>query len=112
MENTPKAKDGLPAEVSINFDVLGNPVNLNLSRNQKVEKSKNMYVIRKSEQGIPVVVGETLTTNEVCTQCIHLSRLMTNLAKWHMRRAKTQISLDIRQSDQSLRCPDEESMGA
>ena len=68
MENSPKAKDGLPANVSINFNVLGNPVHLDLSRNQKVEKSKNMYVIRKSVQGIPVMIEETLNTNEVCVQ--------------------------------------------
>ena len=65
MKKAPKSKDGLPAEVAINFDVLGNPVNLNLKRNPKVEKAKAMFVIKKSETGIPVVVEETVSTNEV-----------------------------------------------
>ena len=38
-------------------------------------------------------------------------RLMTKLTKWHVRPAKTQISLAIHQSDQNLRCPHEESFG-
>lgn len=65
MKKTPKSQDGLPREVAINFDVLGNPVNLNLKRNPKVEKAKDMFVIKKSENGIPVVVEESVTTNEV-----------------------------------------------
>ena len=39
-----------------------------------------------------------------------LSRLMTKPTKWHVRPAKPQISLCIAQSDQSLRCPQEESL--
>ena len=38
-----------------------------------------------------------------------MSRLVTKPTKWHVRPAKTQISLGICQSDQSLRCPREES---
>ena len=36
---------------------------------------------------------------------------MTKPTKWHVRQAKTQISLGIAQSDQSLRCPHEETLG-
>ena len=47
-----------------------------------------------------------------------MSRLVTKPTKWHVRSAKTQISLGIRpvwwasaQSDRSLRCPHEETLG-
>ena len=36
---------------------------------------------------------------------------MTKVTKRHVRPSKTQISLGIAQSDQSLRCPHEESLG-
>ena len=42
---------------------------------------------------------------------LHMSRLMTKPTKWHVRPAKTQISLGIRPVCQSLRCPHEESVG-
>ena len=41
-----------------------------------------------------------------------LSCLMTKPNKWPLRPAKIQISLSIRQSDQSLRCPNEETVGS
>ena len=37
---------------------------------------------------------------------------MTKPTKWHVRPAKTQISLGIRPSDQSLRCPHVETLGS
>ena len=45
----------------------------------------------------------------VCFACMQgkWSRLMTKSTKWHVHPAKTQIS----QSDQSLRCQHEESLG-
>ena len=64
MNKASKSKDGLPREVAINFDVLGNPVNLNLKRNPKVEKAKE-FVIRKSEQGIPVIVEDKVIETQV-----------------------------------------------
>ena len=42
---------------------------------------------------------------------IQMSRLMTKQTKWHVHPAKTQISLGICPSDQSFRCPHEESLG-
>ena len=39
-----------------------------------------------------------------------MSRLMTKSTKWHVRPAKTQISLGSVQSDQSLRCPHKEHL--
>ena len=39
------------------------------------------------------------------------SRDITKPTKWHVRPAKTQISLGSAQSDQSLNCPHEESLG-
>ena len=43
-----------------------------------------------------------------------MSHLVTKPTKWHVRPAKTQISLGIRtsaQSEKSLRCPHEDSLG-
>ena len=40
-----------------------------------------------------------------------MSHLMTKPTKWHVRPAKTQTSLGIRQFDQSFCCPQEESLG-
>ena len=72
MKKAPKSRDGLPRNVGINFDVLGNPVKLNLIRNPKVEKAKGVFVIRKSDQGIPVVVEEKLSSKEVGSIVISL----------------------------------------
>ena len=42
----------------------------------------------------------------------HMSRLMTKPTKWHVRQTKTQIShWASAQSDQSIRCAHEESLG-
>ena len=41
-----------------------------------------------------------------------MNRLMTKPTKWHVLPAKTQISLGIPLSDQSLRCLHEESLGS
>ena len=67
---------------------------------------------------LDLVYSTTVTTllhspkDQSCHQLvINLSRSMTKPTNWPVRRAKTQISLGIRQSDQSLRCPHEESLG-
>ena len=36
---------------------------------------------------------------------------MTKPTKWHVRQAKTQLSFASAHSDQSLRCPHEETLG-
>ena len=50
-------------------------------------------------------------TKAECESVCDMSRLMTKQTEWHVCPAKTQISLDIRPSDQGLLCPHEESLG-
>ena len=50
--------------------------------------------------------------NIVGAACGPSQVMMTKPTKWHVRSAKTLISLGIPQSDQSLCCPHEESLGS
>ena len=66
INNSPKSKDGLPRNVAVDFNVLGNPVKLNLKRIPNVQKANSgVHVIRKSNSGIPVVVEQVLQSQEV-----------------------------------------------
>ncbi|XP_053385079.1 uncharacterized protein LOC128550301 [Mercenaria mercenaria] len=65
LKQTKKSTDGLPVDVNLNLDVLGRTVSLKLKRNPKATNAKNIYVIRKSESGIPVVLPYGLGENEV-----------------------------------------------
>ncbi|XP_060559586.1 uncharacterized protein LOC132719753 [Ruditapes philippinarum] len=65
LNSATKSKDGLPKNVDLNLDVLGRTVSLHLKRNPKATSAKNVYVIRKSESGIPVVMPYGLGENEV-----------------------------------------------
>lgn len=65
IEQAPRSADGLPIELDVKFSMLEIPVSIKLKRNPKVTSAKDIYVIRKSESGIPVVVPQTLSKKEV-----------------------------------------------
>lgn len=66
LNKTKKSKDGLPLDVDVTFDVLDRKVSLSLKRNPKATSAKDVFVIRMSDHGIPVVIPYSLNENEVC----------------------------------------------
>ena len=66
LQNTKTSGDGLPLDVNVNFEVLGNIVSLNLKRNPKLASAKDsVYVIRSSKSGVPVLVSQLVKETEV-----------------------------------------------
>lgn len=71
LQQVKTSSDGLPVDVNVNFEVLGNTVSLNLKRNPKVASPKDsVYVIRNSEAGIPVLVSQLVQEKEVCSKML------------------------------------------
>lgn len=71
LQQVKTSSDGLPVDVNVNFEVLGNTVSLNLKRNPKVATPKDsVYVIRNSEAGIPVLVSQLVQEKEVCSKML------------------------------------------
>ena len=62
------------------------------------------YQIAEATRETPVISCYNTDLDWKSSDLIYVSRLITKPTKWHMRPAKTQISLGIAQSDQSLHC--------
>jgi len=66
VQGTRRSADGLPLQVHVDFLVQGRMMRLDLKRNPKLASAKDsVYVIKKSESGIPVLVAERITETEV-----------------------------------------------
>ena len=82
-------------------DYLGERNNYLLRSYQKSGRNKN------NDTGML----ENIHSGQIKLGIKDLSRFVTKPTKWHVRPAKTQISLASTQYDQSLRCPHGESLG-